>query len=110
MQAMAISTEANYQQREEERLLQMALEASNQDAPVVDPDNPDVDNMTYEQLMEMGENAGKVNKGYSEETINSLKPIFYREGKIKENSCSICFEDFTLGAKVKELSCGHAYN
>ena len=32
----------------------MALEASNQEGPVNDPDNPDVDNMTYEQLMEMG--------------------------------------------------------
>ena len=32
---------------EEERLLQMALEASNQE-PVHDPNNPDVDNMTYE--------------------------------------------------------------
>ena len=44
-------------QEEEERLIQMALEASNQEQ-VVDPDNPDVDNMTYEQLMELGENAG----------------------------------------------------
>ena len=97
MQAMAQSTEANYQQREEERLLQMALEASNQEGPVNDPDNPDVDNMTYEQLMEMGENAGKVNKGYSQEVINSLKPILWREGKTKEDSCSITFDDFTIG-------------
>ena len=43
MRAMEASTNA----AEEERLLQMALEASNQE-PVNDPDNPDVDNMTYE--------------------------------------------------------------
>ena len=49
---------------EEERLLQMALEASNQEQ-VIDPSSPDVDNMTYEQLMELGENAGKVSKGYT---------------------------------------------
>ena len=45
------------QQEEDERLLQLALEASNQEQ-VIDPDNPDVDNMTYEQLMELGESAG----------------------------------------------------
>ena len=49
MRAMQASNNA----AEEERLLQMALEASNVE-PVHDPDNPDVDNMTYEQLMEMG--------------------------------------------------------
>ena len=49
MRAMQASNNAS----EEERLLQMALEASNVE-PVHDPDNPDVDNMTYEQLMEMG--------------------------------------------------------
>ena len=43
MRAMEASNNA----AEEERLLQMALEASNQE-PVLDPDNPDVDNMTYE--------------------------------------------------------------
>ena len=77
--------------------------------PVVDPDNPDVDNMTYEQLMEMGENAGKVNKGYSKAVIASLKPIMWSKGKTNEESCSICFEDFEVGAKVKQLKCGHDY-
>ena len=38
-------------QLEEERLLQAALEESKQMAH--DPNNPDVDNMTYEQLMEL---------------------------------------------------------
>ena len=53
------------QPEEEERLLQMALQASSEvNDPIVDPDNPDVDNMTYEQLMEMGSNAGQVNRGY----------------------------------------------
>ena len=60
MRAMEASNNA----AEEERLLQMALEASNQE-PVIDPDNPDVDNMTYEQLMELGENAGEISRGYS---------------------------------------------
>ena len=80
----------------------MALEASAREPePFIDPDNPDVDNMTYEQLMEMGENAGKVCKGYTADIIKSLKPIMWTRGKTKEDSCSICFEDFQVGSKVK---------
>ena len=65
MKAMAASAQHVDSAAEEERLLQMALQASSEvNDPIVDPDNPDVDNMTYEQLMEMGSNAGQVNRGY----------------------------------------------
>ena len=51
---------------EEERLLRRVIEESKEEAVLnLDPSNPDVDNMTYEQLMELGENAGKVSKGLS---------------------------------------------
>ena len=83
-------------QEEEERILQMALEASNQEQ-VIDPNNPDVDNMTYEQLMELGENAGKISRGYTQEQINTIKVIVWREGKSRDTNCSICFEDFVAG-------------
>ena len=33
----------------------------------------------------------------------------WREGKTKESNCSICFEEFQYGEKVKELKCGHSY-
>ena len=79
----------------------MALEASNQEGPVNDPDNPDVDNMTYEQLMEMGENAGKVNKGYSKAIIDSLKPILWREGKTKEEHTEAL--DATRASAYREI-------
>ena len=49
---------------EEERLLRRVIEESKDEAASnLDPTSPDVDNMTYEQLMELGENAGKVSKG-----------------------------------------------
>jgi len=47
---------------EEERLLQRAIEESKNSAPH-DPNNPNTDNMTYEQLLELEEKNGKVNKG-----------------------------------------------
>ena len=51
---------------EEERLLRRVIEESKEEAVLnLDPTRPDVDNMTYEQLMELGENAGKVSKGLS---------------------------------------------
>ena len=46
---------------EEERLLARALEESKNE--VVDPNNPNPDQMTYEQLLELEENNGKVSKG-----------------------------------------------
>lgn len=51
---------------EEDRLLLRVIEESKEEAVFnQDPTSPDVDNMTYEQLMELGENAGKVSKGLS---------------------------------------------
>ena len=51
-------------QAEEERLLQRAIEESKQEA-VSDPNSPDVDNMTHEQLLQLQERAGHVNRGFS---------------------------------------------
>lgn len=49
----------NSAEAEEQRLLQRAIEESKQDANV----EPDPDTMTYEQLLELEENNGKVSKG-----------------------------------------------
>jgi len=47
-------------QEEEERLLQRAIEESKQA-------NPNPDNMTYEQLLELGDKLGTVSKGLTNE-------------------------------------------
>jgi hypothetical protein len=52
------------EQAEEERIFQRAMEESKQDA---DPDNPNTDNMTYEQLLELEDKNGKVSKGLTPE-------------------------------------------
>ena len=68
-------------QAEEERLLQRAIEESKNDAPANDPNNPDVDRMTYEQLMELGDNAGHVSRGYNKKEINSIKQNIWFRGR-----------------------------
>ena len=78
---------------EEERLLQKAIEESKQSNP---NQNPDPDNMSYEQLLELGDRVGKVSKGLSKEKIQNIPVKFWRNGSTKQNSCTICYEDFTL--------------
>ena len=48
---------------EEERLLQRAIEESKTAEDAANPNNPNPDQMTYEQLLELEENNGKVSKG-----------------------------------------------
>ena len=51
---------ANGVEAEEQRLIQQAIEASRGDA---DPNNPNTDNMTYEELLQLEDRNGKVSKG-----------------------------------------------
>ena len=55
-----------------------------------DPTSPDVDRMTYEQLLEMGDSAGSVSKGLSLAQINKIKAIMYVEGNSDTDACTIC--------------------
>ncbi len=61
---------AQQQQIEEDRLIRQVLEESKYTAAQQDPTNPDVDNMTYEQLLEMADNAGKVSMGLPKHKID----------------------------------------
>lgn len=54
---------------EEQRLLQKAIEESKIET-FNDPDNPNTDAMTYEQLLQLEERNGKVNKGLTPNQIN----------------------------------------
>ncbi|CAG9332608.1 unnamed protein product [Blepharisma stoltei] len=67
-----------------------------------DPTDPD--NMTYEQLLELGEQIGTVNVGLSNEEIEGIKVVENANG-----CCSICQNDF-IREDVKELRCGHQYH
>ena len=78
------------QNEDEERQLQRAIEESRR----ADSNNPD--NMTYEQLLELGDRLGQVSKGLTKEQINKIPAKLWRPGVTKQTSCSICFEDFSI--------------
>ena len=101
---------ANSAQAEEERLIQRAIEESKQDA---DPTVPNVDNMTYEQILELEENNGKVSKGLSQSQIDSIPQRTWTKHTMNsaEDSCSICFDEFEKFQKYKQLDgCKHKFH
>ncbi|CAM8977606.1 unnamed protein product [Rhodiola kirilowii] len=75
----------------------------------------DVDNMSYEELLELGERIGDVKTGLSEKTVmNSLKHTKYTS-IIKSNNpnaepCSVCQEEYAEGEDLGTLDCGHEYH
>ena len=55
MLVMMMSNTYNQQQEEEDRMIRRVMEESKAQA---DPNSPDVDNMTYEQLLALEEKSG----------------------------------------------------
>ncbi|XP_059639227.1 E3 ubiquitin-protein ligase MBR1-like [Cornus florida] len=81
----------------------------------------DVDNMTYEQLVELGDRIGYVNTGLREHEILSwLRKTKMRIMKYRlpppttmtetERKCSICQEEYEEDDKMGKLDCGHLYH
>ncbi|CAO2166015.1 unnamed protein product [Urochloa humidicola] len=77
----------------------------------------DVDNMTYEELLELGDKIGYVNTGLREDEItHSIRrvkhPSFssFRFATELERKCSICQEEFEANEEMGRLDCGHSYH
>ncbi|XP_019057965.1 PREDICTED: E3 ubiquitin-protein ligase MBR1 [Tarenaya hassleriana] len=70
----------------------------------------DVDNMSYEQLLELGDRIGYVNTGLKEEEINrclrKIKPSISDADK----KCSICQEEYGIDEETGKLNCGHSFH
>eukprot|EP01018_Ginkgo_biloba_P010089 Gb_24355 [translate_table: standard] len=79
----------------------------------------DVDSMSYEELLELGDRIGYVNTGLSEETIiqclkkmkhcilEAASACFLSEN---ERKCSICQEEYEANDELGKLDCGHSYH
>lgn len=76
----------------------------------------DVDNMSYEQLLELGERIGYVNTGLKED---EMEP-YIRKTKLQfsddaskhqvDKKCSICQEEFEADDELARLNCDHLYH
>lgn len=88
-------------QREEVELQNDIIMVEHLGAPQFDA-GPNPDTMTYEQLMELGDQMGKVSRGLTLEQIDTLKAVkYYKTSAGTENAnssknpanCTICMSD-----------------
>nr|ACN31440.1 unknown [Zea mays] len=77
----------------------------------------DVDNMTYEELLELGDKIGYVNTGLRDDEITrNLRKVKHpsfsslRFATEMERKCSICQEEFETNEEMGRLDCGHSYH
>ncbi|XP_061345717.1 probable E3 ubiquitin-protein ligase HIP1 [Gastrolobium bilobum] len=74
----------------------------------------DIDNMSYEELLALGERIGQVNTGLSEDLLSKcLTETIYcsSEQNQDEGSCVVCLEEYKNMDDVGTLkTCGHDYH
>ncbi|XP_010416196.1 PREDICTED: probable E3 ubiquitin-protein ligase RHG1A isoform X1 [Camelina sativa] len=72
-----------------------------------------VDNMTYEQLLELGDRIGYVKTGLNEKQIKSclrkVKP-FRLDTPVEDRKCIICQDEYEVKDEVGKLKCGHRFH
>ncbi|XWS52501.1 hypothetical protein CRYUN_Cryun11dG0075900 [Craigia yunnanensis] len=85
------------------------------DYQVVWQDSVDPDNMTYEELLELGETVGTQSRGLSQELI-SLLPVskykcsIFSRKKSRNERCVICQMEYTRGERRITLPCKHVFH
>jgi len=71
---------------------------------------PNVDNMTYEELLELEEKMGKVSNGLTDDEIKQLKHEKFIKYKYLEDKCIICQNDFKELETIVALPCKHCFH
>ncbi|XLR55822.1 hypothetical protein S83_006494, partial [Arachis hypogaea] len=89
--------------------------SNSNDYQVVWQDSIDPDNMTYEELLELGEAVGTQSRGLTQEQISMLpvskyKCGFFSRKKSKDERCVICQMEYKRGDKRITLPCKHLYH
>ena len=78
---------------------------------IMDEICPNPDKMSYEQLLQLEEQVGNVNKGLSKEKIKNIPEKPFHKALFDDNlECIICMENFEENEKVKQLYCGHIFH
>lgn len=96
-------------------LLDMAEEGEEGDEEGQGNDDVDPDQMTYEQLLELGQQLGDVQQErwrvHGKNIVNSLTVIKYsKDHALKDDMCVICQCSFEINEDVKILPCKHAFH
>ncbi|KAJ7949156.1 E3 ubiquitin ligase BIG BROTHER [Quillaja saponaria] len=78
-------------------------------------DNIDPDNMTYEELLDLGEAVGTQSRGLSQEFIDLLPTYKYKFGSFFKRKnfgkrCVICQMTYRRGDQQIKLPCRHVYH
>ncbi|XP_057458308.1 E3 ubiquitin-protein ligase BIG BROTHER [Lotus japonicus] len=82
---------------------------------VIWQDDIDPDNMTYEELLDLGEAVGTQSRGLSQELIDMLPTSKYKfsslfKRKNSEKRCVICQMTYRRGDQQMKLPCNHLYH
>ncbi|CAO2832936.1 unnamed protein product [Amaranthus hypochondriacus] len=111
--------------QQSERMSNVHVNTSNRDCPrshhnsqdyqAVWQDNVDPDNMTYEELLELGETVGTHSRGLSQEQISLLpvskfKCCFLLRRKFRSERCVICQMEYKRRDRLMTLPCKHKYH
>ena len=72
-------------------------------------DYPNVDNMSYEELLALEERIGNVNNGLNDDQIKKLKRDYFDKKKYND-LCIICQNNFKDREKVLIIPCKHVFH
>ncbi|KDP35178.1 hypothetical protein JCGZ_10712 [Jatropha curcas] len=79
----------------------------------------DIDDMSYEQLLELGDRIGYVSTGLKDDEIGRcvrkiklsiINELSSQLPLIPDKKCSICQEDYELDDELGKLDCGHGFH
>ncbi|KAH8069095.1 ubiquitin-protein transferase [Aureococcus anophagefferens] len=100
------------QQEDDDRALLMALNGGREPPAGVTARNVSPSQMTHDQLMELGDNIGKVSKGAASSAVDALPTCKYCDaadhGAIAGDQCAICRMEFEPDDGALRAPCGHA--
>eukprot|EP00999_Lentomonas_sp_LEN2_P001093 NODE_209_length_1903_cov_66.043356_g185_i0.p1 GENE.NODE_209_length_1903_cov_66.043356_g185_i0~~NODE_209_length_1903_cov_66.043356_g185_i0.p1 ORF type:complete len:151 (-),score=19.68 NODE_209_length_1903_cov_66.043356_g185_i0:828-1280(-) len=70
----------------------------------------DVDSMTYDELLALGERIGTVPTGLSPEELEAVTVIGPAAGRDVQDECVVCHSEYAEGENIRRLGCMHQFH